>query len=89
MNSELKIYKIDLKEASKEIQYLIQSFMFSNLKITQLKTEIWENYLIVTISLQDRELDRLGIELKAELEKVINEKGYTEEDYHEMLNSKS
>ena len=36
-------------------------------------------------SRQDRELDRLGIELKAELEKVIEEKGYTEEDYHQML----
>ena len=53
MNSELKIYKIDLKEASKEVQSLIQSFRFSNLRITQLKTEIWEDYLIVTISLED------------------------------------
>jgi hypothetical protein len=37
----------------------------------------------------DRELNRLGTELKAELERVIEEKGYTEEDYHRMLNSKS
>jgi heterodisulfide reductase subunit C len=37
----------------------------------------------------DKELDRLDMELKAELEKVIKEKGYTEEDYHRMLNSKS
>ena len=36
-------------------------------------------------SRQDRELDRLDIELKAELEKVIKEKGYTEEDYYKML----
>ena len=40
-------------------------------------------------SRQDKELDRVGIELKAELEKVVEEKGYTEEDYHQMLNSKS
>ena len=31
-------------------------------------------------SRQDRELDRLSIELKAELEKVTKEKGYTEEE---------
>ena len=53
MNSEFKVYKLNLKEASTEIQSLIQSFRFSNLRITQLKTEIWEDYLIVTISLED------------------------------------
>ena len=40
-------------------------------------------------SRQDRELERLDIELKIELEKVVAEKGYTEDDFHEMLNSKS
>ena len=40
-------------------------------------------------SRQHRELDRLDIELKVELDKVIKEKGYTEEDYYKMLNSKS
>ena len=40
-------------------------------------------------SRQDRELERLDIELKIELEKVIEEKGYTEDDFRQMLNSKS
>lgn len=40
-------------------------------------------------SRQDRELERLDIELKAELEKVIEQKGYTENDFRQMLNSKS
>ncbi len=40
-------------------------------------------------SRQDKELERLDNQLKTELEKVIKEKGYTEEDYLEMLNSKS
>jgi Domain of unknown function (DUF4926) len=39
-------------------------------------------------SRQDRELERLDIQLKAELEKVIEEKGYTEDDFRQMLNSK-
>jgi hypothetical protein len=39
-------------------------------------------------SRQDRELERLDIELKTELEKVIEEKGYTENDFRQMLNSK-
>lgn len=38
-------------------------------------------------SRQDRELKRLDIELKAELEKVIEEKGYTEDDFRQMLTS--
>jgi hypothetical protein len=40
-------------------------------------------------SREDRELERFDTELKIELEKVVKEKGYTEEDYHKMLNSKS
>lgn len=40
-------------------------------------------------SRQDRELERLDIQLKAELEKVIKQKGYTEDDFRQMLNSKS
>jgi hypothetical protein len=36
-------------------------------------------------SRQDKELKRLDILLKAELEKVIEEKGYTEDDFHRML----
>ena len=40
-------------------------------------------------SRQDRELERLDIELKIELEKVIEQKGYTENDFRQMLNSKS
>jgi hypothetical protein len=56
MNSEVQIYKINLKEASKEIARLIESFNFNNLKITDLKTDIWEDFLIVTVSLQDKEM---------------------------------
>jgi hypothetical protein len=40
-------------------------------------------------SRQDKELARLDIELKIELEKVIEQKGYTENDFRQMLNSKS
>jgi Domain of unknown function (DUF4926) len=40
-------------------------------------------------SRQDRQLERLNVQLKAELEKVVGEKGYTEDDFHQMLNSKS
>lgn len=36
-------------------------------------------------SRQDKELKRLDILLKAELEKVIEEKGYTEDDFRQML----
>ncbi len=36
-------------------------------------------------SCQDKELKRLDILLKAELEKVIEEKGYTEDDFRQML----
>jgi hypothetical protein len=36
-------------------------------------------------SRQDRELERLDIELKIELEKVVEEKGYTEDDFRRML----
>ena len=36
-------------------------------------------------SRQDRELERLDIQLRAELEKVIEEKGYTEDDFRQML----
>jgi Domain of unknown function (DUF4926) len=40
-------------------------------------------------SRHDRELKRLDFELKAELEKVIEEKGYNEDDFRQMLNTKS
>jgi hypothetical protein len=36
-------------------------------------------------SRQDKELARLDIELKIELEKFIDEKGYTEDDFRLML----
>jgi Domain of unknown function (DUF4926) len=40
-------------------------------------------------SRQDKELARLDIELKIELERVVEQKGYTEDDFRQMLNSKS
>jgi Domain of unknown function (DUF4926) len=40
-------------------------------------------------SRQDRELERLDIELKTELEKVIKEKGYTEDDFRKILSTSS
>jgi hypothetical protein len=50
MNSELKIYKIDLKEASKEVQMIINTIRFEGGEIQELQTEIWNDYLIVCIS---------------------------------------
>ena len=42
-----------------------------------------------TLEIRKLMMNYFDIQLKAELEKVIEEKGYTEEDYHQMLNSKS
>jgi predicted nucleic acid-binding OB-fold protein len=38
-------------------------------------------------SCQDRELERFDVQLKKELEKVIKEKGYTEDDFRQMLSA--
>jgi len=38
-------------------------------------------------SRQDRGLERLDIELKTELKKVVEEKGYTEDDFRQMLSA--
>ena len=42
-----------------------------------------------TLEIRKLMMNYFDIQLKAELEKVIEEKDYTEEDYHQMLNSKS
>ena len=50
MSTELKIYKFDLKDAAKRMEYLIESITFGHAQITNLKTEVWNDLLIVTIS---------------------------------------
>ena len=54
MNSELKIYKFDLKEASKEVQMLINAIRFEGGEIQSLKTEIWGDYLIACVAISYR-----------------------------------
>ena len=38
-----------------------------------------------TLEIRKLMMNYFDIQLKAELEKVVEEKGYTEEDYHQML----
>ena len=42
-----------------------------------------------TLEIRKLMMNYFDVQLKAELEKVIEEKGYTEDDFHQMLNSKS
>jgi hypothetical protein len=42
-----------------------------------------------TFEIRKLMMNYFDIQLKAELEKVVEEKGYTEDDFHQMLNSKS
>lgn len=42
-----------------------------------------------TLEIRKLMMNYFDVQLKVELEKVVKEKGYTEEDYHQMLNSKS
>ena len=51
MRSEIKVYKIDLKDATREVQMLICSTTIEGGEIKSLKTEIWNDYLIVSISI--------------------------------------
>ena len=50
MNSELKIYKFELIEATERIEMLVESILFQGAKIESMKTEIWNDYLIVCIT---------------------------------------
>lgn len=51
MSTELKVYKFDLKDATKQMGYLVESITFSDAQISSLKTEVWNDLLIVTIAL--------------------------------------
>jgi hypothetical protein len=42
-----------------------------------------------TLEIRKLMMNYFDVQLKAELEKVIEEKGYTEDDFRQMLNSKS
>ncbi len=42
-----------------------------------------------TLEIRKLMMNYFDVQLKVELEKVVEEKGYTEEDYYKMLNSKS
>jgi hypothetical protein len=42
-----------------------------------------------TLEIRKLMMNYFDIQLKAELEKVVEEKGYTEDDFRQMLNSKS
>ncbi len=42
-----------------------------------------------TLEIRKLMMNYFDVQLKAELEKVVEEKGYTEDDFHQMLNSKS
>jgi hypothetical protein len=42
-----------------------------------------------TLEIRKLMMNYFDVQLRAELERVVEEKGYTEEDYHQMLNSKS
>jgi hypothetical protein len=47
MSTELKVYKFDLKDAAKQMGYLVESITFSDAQISSLKTEVWNDFLIV------------------------------------------
>jgi hypothetical protein len=42
-----------------------------------------------TLEIRKLMMNYFNFQLKAELEKVVEEKGYTEDDFRQMLNSKS
>jgi hypothetical protein len=42
-----------------------------------------------TLEIRKLMMNYFDVQLKAELETVIEQKGYTEDDFHQMLNSKS
>ena len=42
-----------------------------------------------TLEIRKMMMNYFDVQLKAELEKVVEEKGYTEDDFRQMLNSKS
>ena len=42
-----------------------------------------------TLEIRKLMMNYFDVQLKTELEKVVEEKGYTEDDFHQMLNSKS
>lgn len=77
--------------------YLIEASILSNLekeyheKVVAKRGKTIENFEEFMDnfqkSRQDRELECLDIELKTELEKVIEEKGYTEDDFRQMLSA--
>jgi hypothetical protein len=42
-----------------------------------------------TLEIRKLMMNYFDVQLKAELEKVVEEKGYTEDDFRQMLNAKS